>query len=62
MTSMLSDSGGSCSWILLPLLLCSVPRLGATCVIIAALVMSFSPLIRAGTGLKGLLVRQVRFA
>ena len=57
-----SDSGGSCSWILLPLMLCSVPRLGATCAIIAALVMSFSALLQAGKGLKGLMVLQVRFA
>ena len=57
-----SDSGGSCSWILLPLMLCSVPRLGATCVIIAALVMPVPALIRAGTGLTGLMVLQVRLA
>ena len=35
-TSTLSDKGGSCSWILSPLLLCRVCRRGATCIATAA--------------------------
>ena len=35
-TSTLSDKGGSCSWILSPLTLCSVCRRGATCITTAA--------------------------